>query len=155
MDFLAAAVGTVSESRAGRRSLATDAAMTAEAWNASPTRLVEAHSGWAPEVEAELGVSAGAVSYRMRLVDGTRVLAKVIDRDQRDADWPYRVWRLVAFREPEDQAAIVTPAYRVAHEAYLSLLAQRDLPTDSQPGEQAEMLDGEPWRLQARAATAP
>jgi undecaprenyl-diphosphatase len=90
------------------------------------TALAEAQPGWAPEVEAELGAGAGAVSYRVRLTDGTRVLAKVVGRDQPEADWLYRAWRLVAFREPEDEAAIVTPAHRVAHEAHLSLLAQRE-----------------------------
>jgi undecaprenyl-diphosphatase len=88
--------------------------------------LHEAQPAWAPEVEAELGGGAGAASYRVRLGDGTRVLATVVGRDQPDADWLYRAWRLVAFREPEDQAAIVTPAHRVAHEAHLSLLAERE-----------------------------
>jgi undecaprenyl-diphosphatase len=82
--------------------------------------------GWTPVVEAEVGSDAGAVSYRVRVADGSRVLAKVVGRDQPDADWLYRAWRLVAFREPEDQASIVSPAHRVAHEAHLSLLVQRE-----------------------------
>jgi undecaprenyl-diphosphatase len=89
------------------------------------TALAELKPGWTPEVEAELG-GAGATRYRVRLADGSRVLAKVVGRDQPEADWLYRAWRLAAFREPEDSAAIVTPAHRVAHEAYLSLLAQRE-----------------------------
>jgi uncharacterized membrane protein YbhN (UPF0104 family)/tRNA A-37 threonylcarbamoyl transferase component Bud32/membrane-associated phospholipid phosphatase len=88
--------------------------------------LAEARPAWVPVAEAELGTGAGAVSYRVRLADGTLVLAKVVGRDQPEADWLYRAWRLLAFREPEDQAAIVTPAHRVAHEAHLSLLAQRE-----------------------------
>lgn len=90
------------------------------------TALAEAGPGWTPHVEAELGTGAGAVSYRVWLGDGCRVLAKVVGRDQPEADWLYRGWRLVAFREAEDQAAIVTPAHRVAHEAHLSLLAERN-----------------------------
>lgn len=88
--------------------------------------VVQAQPGLSLEVDAEVGADAGAVSYLARLGDGARVLAKVVGRDQPDADWLYRAWRLVAFREPEDQAAIVTPAHRVAHEAHLTLLAGRE-----------------------------
>ncbi|MEA2900727.1 MAG: hypothetical protein QOH36_614 [Actinomycetota bacterium] len=89
--------------------------------------LAEVHPGWAAVVEVEVaGNAAGAVSYRVRLADGSRVLAKVVGRDQPDADWLYRAWRLIAFREREDEAAIISPAHRVAHEAHLTLLAQRE-----------------------------
>ncbi|MEA2685102.1 MAG: hypothetical protein QOE93_297 [Actinomycetota bacterium] len=88
--------------------------------------LTLAQPGWTAVVDAEVGAGSGAVSYRARRTDGSRVLAKVVGRDQPDADWLYRAWRLLAFREPEDEAAIVSPAHRVAHEAHLSLLAQRE-----------------------------
>jgi len=88
--------------------------------------LAEARPDWGAVVEAALRANPGAVSYRMRLADGSRVLAKVVGRDQPDADWLFRAWRLLAFREPEDEATIVSPAHRVAHEAHLSLLAARE-----------------------------
>ncbi len=88
--------------------------------------LAAARPGWKAVVEAAVRANAGAVSYRVRLDDGSRVLAKVVGRYQPDADWLYRAWRLLAFREPEDQAAIVSPAHRVANEAHLSLLAARE-----------------------------
>lgn len=77
-------------------------------------------------VEGEILSDPGAVAYRARCADGTAVLVKIVGRDQPDADWLYRAWRLVAFREPEDRAAIVSPAHRVAHEAHITLLAQRE-----------------------------
>jgi len=61
-------------------------------------------------VEAGVRANPGAVAYRVRLNDGSRVLAKVVGRDQPDADWLYRAWRPLAFREPDDQEAIVSPA---------------------------------------------
>lgn len=88
--------------------------------------LANAQPGWNPEVEAAMGANGGAVSYRVRLGNGTLIMAKIVGRDQPDADWLYRAWRLLAFREPEDEALILSPAHRVAHEAHLSLLARRE-----------------------------
>lgn len=77
------------------------------------------------EALAPVHADAATVAYRTRGGAAGDVLAKVAGRDQPEADWLYRAWRVLAFREPEEEAAVASPAHRVAHEAHLSLLAQR------------------------------
>ncbi|MDQ1418388.1 MAG: hypothetical protein QOJ52_350 [Acidimicrobiaceae bacterium] len=51
-------------------------------------------------------------------------VVKVVGRDQPEADWLYRAWRLLAYRDAERRISR-TPQQLVEHEAYLLLLAQR------------------------------
>lgn len=77
-------------------------------------------------VEAGVSSEPGIVAYRARGPGGEPLLAKVVGRDQPENDWLYRLWRLAAFREPEDEDAIGSPAHRVEHEAYLGLRAREE-----------------------------
>jgi undecaprenyl-diphosphatase len=67
----------------------------------------------------------GTGLFRVECDGGTSLVAKVMGRDQPEADWLYRVWRLIAFRELDDAATGRSPLMRAEHEAYLLLLAQR------------------------------
>ncbi|MCU1460955.1 MAG: hypothetical protein JWO37_1030 [Acidimicrobiales bacterium] len=62
---------------------------------------------------------------RYRTDGGSPTLITVVGRDQPEADWLYRAWRIIAFREPEDRAPPHGPHQRVEHEAYVLLLAER------------------------------
>lgn len=94
----------------------------------APNRLLRALS------EGGLGVAQvrpltvdarGSTPYLVRLDDGTELFVKVVSREQRNADWIFKAWRFIAFREVEDEAPFATPKQQVEHEAYLALLAER------------------------------
>ena len=94
----------------------------------APNRLLRALS------EGGLGVAQvrpltvdarGSTPYLLRLDDGTELFVKVVSREQRNADWIFKAWRFIAFREVEDEAPFATPKQQVEHEAYLALLAER------------------------------
>ena len=68
---------------------------------------------------------AGSALFRVETTDRAVVAAKVVSRDQPEADWLYRVWRLLAYREVEDELTIVSPRHRVDHEAYVLLALER------------------------------
>ncbi|HET6811171.1 MAG TPA: lysylphosphatidylglycerol synthase transmembrane domain-containing protein [Acidimicrobiales bacterium] len=56
---------------------------------------------------------------------GTPLLVEVVRRGQRRAGWTYRVRRLLASLEVEDEPRLSSPSHEVEHEAYASLLAER------------------------------
>ena len=94
----------------------------------APNRLLRALS------EGGLGVAQvraiavdarGSTPYLARLDNGTELFVKVVSREQRNADWIFKAWRFIAFREVEDEAPFATPKQQVEHEAYLALLAER------------------------------
>ena len=53
------------------------------------------------------------------------MFVKLVGREHRDADWLFKAWRFLAFREVEDEAPFITPKQQVEHEAYLAVLAER------------------------------
>jgi membrane-associated phospholipid phosphatase/uncharacterized membrane protein YbhN (UPF0104 family) len=67
----------------------------------------------------------GTATFLVERDNGARLVAKVIGREQPEADWLYRTWRLLAFREIDDAATGGSPISRAEHEAYLMLLAER------------------------------
>jgi len=56
---------------------------------------------------------------------GRRLFVKAVDREQRNTDLLFKIWRYVAPRHVEDEAPFVTPKQDVEHEALLLLLAAR------------------------------
>ena len=56
--------------------------------------------------------------------DGERMM-KVIGRDDPEADWLRRAWRLAAFRQIGGDRSLSGASHRVDHEAYVTLLAER------------------------------
>lgn len=67
----------------------------------------------------------GSTPYSAHDRDGQPLFVKVVGRDERDADWLFRAWRYLAYREPGDESPFATPKQLVEHEAYVSLLAAR------------------------------
>lgn len=67
----------------------------------------------------------GSTPFLASDLNGRPLFVKVVGRQQRDADWLFRAWRYVAFREAGDEPPFATPKQLVEHEAYLSLLAAR------------------------------
>jgi len=57
--------------------------------------------------------------------DDTAWSLKVIGRDQPEADWFYRAWRLLAYREQDDVDVATSPLWRADRESYLLLLGER------------------------------
>ncbi|HWW55130.1 MAG TPA: lysylphosphatidylglycerol synthase domain-containing protein [Acidimicrobiales bacterium] len=66
-----------------------------------------------------------AAAYLAMAPDGSEWHITYLGRDLPEADWLYHAWRILAFREVEDEAATATPGHRAAREAYLTLLAER------------------------------
>jgi len=70
-------------------------------------------------------VAGAADCFRLVDRDGTVLHLRVADRDRREADWLYRAWRLVAFRDPGDIEHRRSPAHDIEHEALALMLAGR------------------------------
>jgi undecaprenyl-diphosphatase len=93
----------------------------------------------APDPEAlrlrlvELGTPARSVvptrakgaCFRVETADGCALHVRVVDRDRGEADWLYRLWKLVAYRDSLHDDAGRDPPHAVEHEA-LALLTARD-----------------------------
>lgn len=68
----------------------------------------------------------GSAWYRASTGEGEELFVKVLSRDHPDSGWFNRAWRLLAFREPEDELVMASAGHRVDHEAYALLAAQRE-----------------------------
>lgn len=94
----------------------------------SPEEITDALASLGVPVDSIVDMAtgdAGAAVYRASADDDTGWAVKVVSRDQPEADWLYRAWRALAFREPEDEAAAGSPSHRVEREAYVLLAAER------------------------------
>lgn len=67
----------------------------------------------------------GSMPFKATTVDGRTLFVKVTSGEQRDADWLYKLYRRVRYRNIEDEPPFVTAKQKSEHEAYLSLLAER------------------------------
>jgi undecaprenyl-diphosphatase len=65
-------------------------------------------------------------TFRVQALDGTMLHMRVVDRDRREADWLYRAWRLIAFRDRDEGRDLRGPDHAVEHEALALVLASRD-----------------------------
>jgi undecaprenyl-diphosphatase len=63
--------------------------------------------------------------YEVRTAEGEHVQVKVVRRLHRLAGFGYRVRRMLASLEVDPVPALSTPRHEVAHEAYITLLAER------------------------------
>ena len=70
-------------------------------------------------------VERGCARFKVETTEATSVAAKVVSRDQPEADWLFLAWRALAFREIDDEGVVGAPAHRVDHEAYILLAAER------------------------------
>lgn len=73
-----------------------------------------------------LSVSAdSAARFIVETPEGSRVI-KAVSRDDPESDWLVRLWRYVAFRQVGDERMPVAPGHRTDHEAYVTLMAERE-----------------------------
>ena len=94
--------------------------------DATTVRKALEQSGVQPRsIEPVVPIQRGWALFKVDAGDSTSMVAKVVSRDQPEADWLYAAWRVLAFREIEDQPAIGSPFHRVDHEAYVLLAAER------------------------------
>ena len=70
-------------------------------------------------------VPGSRASFRLQEPDGTTLHMRVVDRDRREADWLYRAWRLLAFRDRDDGQNLRGPDHAVEHEALALVVAAR------------------------------
>ena len=77
------------------------------------------------EVRTIAAVNPKSSSFRVETIDGSILHVRVADRDRGDADWLYRTWRFLAFRDPIDAAHVRDTDRAVEHEALAMVLAAR------------------------------
>ena len=77
------------------------------------------------EVRGIEAVDRKSNSFRVESTDGSLLHVRVADRDRGDADWLYRTWRWLAFRDPIDSADVRDTDRAVEHEALALVLAAR------------------------------
>lgn len=58
-------------------------------------------------------VPGAPASFRVQELDGTMLHMRVVDRDRREADWLYRAWRLIAFRDRDEGRDLRGPDHAV------------------------------------------
>ncbi|HEX5596017.1 MAG TPA: flippase-like domain-containing protein [Micromonosporaceae bacterium] len=66
----------------------------------------------------------GSIPFKATTSNGEQLFVKVTSGEQRDADWLYKLYRRVRYRNIEDEPPFVTAKQKNEHEAYLSLLAE-------------------------------
>jgi len=64
-------------------------------------------------------------TFRVETEDGHPLHVRVVDRDSREADWLYRAWRMVAFRDTGEDRGPRSSDHTVEHEALAFALASR------------------------------
>ncbi len=67
----------------------------------------------------------GSVPYFAQAADGQEYFIKLVGPEQRNADFLFKLWRTLLFKNPGSSTPFLTPAQQIEHEAYLTLLAQR------------------------------
>jgi uncharacterized membrane protein YbhN (UPF0104 family)/membrane-associated phospholipid phosphatase/tRNA A-37 threonylcarbamoyl transferase component Bud32 len=86
--------------------------------------LAEAGVDVAEIVRAQVD-ARGSSPFLAKTANGMDLFVKMLSSENRDADWLFKAWRFLAFRELEDEAPFATPKQQIEHEAYLDLLAER------------------------------
>jgi undecaprenyl-diphosphatase len=77
------------------------------------------------EIRAMEAIGEKNSSFRVETADGSVLHVRVADRDRGDADWLYRTWRFVAFRDPIASEEVRDTDRAVEHEALALVLAAR------------------------------
>jgi undecaprenyl-diphosphatase len=88
-------------------------------------RALEAAGFGAVAVAPVNADARGSAPFTAVSESGRRLFVKAIDREHRNADLLFKLWRYAAFRHVEDEAPFATPKQEVEHEALLLLLAAR------------------------------
>jgi glycosyltransferase 2 family protein len=70
-------------------------------------------------------LARGTGTFRAETLAGDSLYVRVVDRDRREADWLYRAWRLIAFRDAGEDRDPRNADHAVEHEALALALASR------------------------------
>ena len=79
----------------------------------------------ATSVVALSDTADSAARFIVETPEGPRMI-KAVSRDDPDSDWMVRIWRYLAFRQTGDDGTLAAPGHRTDHEAYVTLLAERE-----------------------------
>ena len=71
------------------------------------------------------GVAARTSAPFFATTDGRALFVKAVDREHRDADLLFQVWRAVSVRHPDEEGALANAKHEVEHEALAASLALR------------------------------
>jgi undecaprenyl-diphosphatase len=71
------------------------------------------------------GDARGSIPVHAKTAAGADLFVKIVSNEQRDADWLYKLYRRVVYRDIEDEVPFLTAKQKSEHEAYLGLLAER------------------------------
>jgi undecaprenyl-diphosphatase len=71
------------------------------------------------------GDARGSIPLHARTSRGEELFVKITSNEQRDADWLYKLYRRLLYRNIEDEVPFLTAKQKSEHEGYLSLLAER------------------------------
>jgi len=94
----------------------------------TPARVTQAleSAGFAPATVTPVHADArGSAPFAAAMATGRRLFVKAVDREHRNADVLFKLWRYAVLRHVEDEAPFATPKQQVEHEALLLLLAAR------------------------------
>ena len=86
------------------------------------TTLIEAGLAVMQLAKAEVD-ARGSTPLYAKTKAGKHVFIKLIDTEQRNADFLYRSWRYLTLRQVEDEAPFSSAKQKVEHEAYISIQA--------------------------------
>ena len=83
-------------------------------------------AGFGPATVTPLHVDGrGSAQFLAVTATGRRLFVKAVDRENRNADLLFKLWRHLALRHLEDETPFVAPKQQVEHEALLLVLAER------------------------------
>ena len=83
-------------------------------------------AGFGPATVTPLHVDGrGSAQFLAVTATGRRLFVKAVDRENRNADLLFKLWRNVVLRHVEDETPFVAPKQEVEHEALLLVLAER------------------------------
>jgi uncharacterized membrane protein YbhN (UPF0104 family)/membrane-associated phospholipid phosphatase/tRNA A-37 threonylcarbamoyl transferase component Bud32 len=71
------------------------------------------------------GVAARTSAPFFATTDGRALFVKAVDREHRDADLLFQLWRAVSVRHPDEEGALANAKHEVEHEALAASLALR------------------------------
>lgn len=67
----------------------------------------------------------GSTPFVAQLADGRRMFVKAVDREHRNADLLFKLWRYTIFRHVEDEMPFLSAKQQVEHEAFALVVAER------------------------------
>lgn len=122
-----------------------------------PEQIRETFESYGIEVATVEPVDADArasVPYFVTDKEGKEYFAKLVGEEQRTADFLFKVWRTLLFKNIVNAPPFLTPMQQVEHEAYLSMLARQHRVNTPEVLFVTQMGDGLAMLAQERVSSA-